>query len=101
MFHFIFKPIYINERENGEHQCWKSRFLVKNNKRYATGQSVIFHSAQKKKRSNFIFRERENKYPIFQIAKAKKKVLTKAIKAIKKRSRGQCIRRYLLLAVMV
>ncbi len=55
MFHFIFEQIYINERENGEHQCRKSRFLVKNSKRYATGQSAIFHSTQKKKRSNFIF----------------------------------------------
>jgi hypothetical protein len=54
MFHFIFEQIYINERENGEYQCRKSRLFVKNNKRYASGQRVIFHGAQKKQRGNFI-----------------------------------------------
>ena len=55
MPHFIFKPIHIDESENSENQWWKSNFLVKEDKRYSTGQPAVFHSAQKKKRSNFIF----------------------------------------------
>ena len=74
MFHFIFEQIYINERENGEHQCRKSRFFVKNNKRYAAGQSAIFHSTQKKQRSNFIFGN-VKKSPTFTDCNRQEKVL--------------------------
>jgi hypothetical protein len=55
MPHFIFKPIHIDESENSENQRWKSSLLVKEDKRYAAGQSTVFHSAQKKKRGIFIF----------------------------------------------
>ena len=42
----VFEPIHINESENGENQWRNGGFLIKDGKRYAAGQSAVFHRAQ-------------------------------------------------------
>ena len=51
----VFEPIHINESENSENQWRNGSFLIKDGKRYAAGQSAVFHRAQKNKQINFVF----------------------------------------------
>ena len=55
MSHSVFKPIHINESENGENQWWNGSLLIKNGKRYTARQSAIFHRAKENKQINIIF----------------------------------------------
>jgi hypothetical protein len=45
----------MNQSENSENQCGESNLPIKKYKCYAAGQPAVFHSAHKKKRSNFTF----------------------------------------------
>jgi hypothetical protein len=51
----VSKPIHINESEYGENQWRNGGFLIKDGKRYAAGQSAVFHRAQQNKHINIGF----------------------------------------------